>query len=305
MLLSFPVGAYVVFDTEIGDDLTYEFPISNLEPPLGGIASSFQFDIEIGDVFIILWSMYAILFSIATLGPRSNFLQNLMPIMTEGNISKTGNNMVAIIKWFSILVFISAIINLIQENIGIVTTPPQIENNLVQFYAVTLSPLLEEVGFRVILVGIPLFLIYSYKKSIGHFFRTLWQPHDHLDILDKRKVLVLILFVGALFGVAHVLAEDSWSSGKLAQATVGGVILGWVYFRYGFVASLLIHWGTNYFIFSFVYFISEVNGVSAKNAFSHSLLGTMEVLFMIAGAISSAIILIHFVKSRKENKLEI
>lgn len=305
MLLSFPVGTYVVFETDIGDDITYAFPISHLESPLGGLSSVIKFEIEIGDVFIFLWSMYGIFFSIATLGPRSNFLQNLMPIMTEGDVSKVSNNMVPIIKWFSILVLISAIINFIQESVGITTSPPQIENNLVQFYAVTLSPLLEELGFRVILIGIPMFLIYSYRKSFNNFFKSLWGPHEYLDIPNKKGIVFLILFVGVLFGLAHVLSEDSWSNGKFAQATASGIILGWVYFRYGFVAALLIHWGTNYFIFSFVYFISEVNAISVERAFSHSLLDTMEILFVVAGIVSSAIILVHFINSKKENKLQI
>ncbi len=307
MLLSFPIGAYVVFETDIGKDINYEFPINYLDSSLGGVLSSVtQFEIEIGDMFIVLWSLYAIFFSVATLGPRSNFLQNLIPIMTEGKITRINNSMVAITKWFSILVLVSIIINFIQEGVGITITPPAVENNLVQFYAVTLSPMLEEIGFRIILTGIPLFLMYSYRKSITHFFKSLWSPHDNLDIHDNnRRALILILSIGILFGLAHILSVDSWSNGKFVQAAASGMILGWVYFRYGFVCSLLIHWATNYFIFSFAYFISEVNEVSLENAFSHSLLTTTEILFVASGVISSMIILVHFIKSKKEHDLKV
>ena len=58
-------------------------------------------------------------------------------------------------------------------------------------------------------------------------------------------------------------------SGKFAQATAGGIILGWVYLRYGIVVSLLIHWATNYFIFAYAHFISQINYVSLDIAFSN------------------------------------
>ena len=46
-----------------------------------------------------------------------------------------------------------------------------------------------------------------------------------------------------------VFSDDAWSTGKLAQAAASGIIIGWVYFRYGLVSAVLIHWATNYFIF--------------------------------------------------------
>ena len=57
-------------------------------------------------------------------------------------------------KWLSILILISALINYIQEGFGIVTVPPLGENNLIQFFYVSLAPLIEEFGFRLILIGI-------------------------------------------------------------------------------------------------------------------------------------------------------
>ena len=31
MVFSFPIGAYLVFNSEIGDDITYEYPMEKLE----------------------------------------------------------------------------------------------------------------------------------------------------------------------------------------------------------------------------------------------------------------------------------
>ncbi|MEK6831307.1 MAG: CPBP family intramembrane glutamate endopeptidase, partial [Thermoproteota archaeon] len=63
MLLSFPFGVFVVFNTDIGDDINFQYPLNNLDifKELGYLT---PFDIEIGDVFIVLWSIYAILFTI-------------------------------------------------------------------------------------------------------------------------------------------------------------------------------------------------------------------------------------------------
>ena len=76
--------------------------------------------------------------------------------------------MFAMTKWLSILILISAIINFIQESFGIVTVPPLGGNSLIQFFYVSLAPLLEEFVFRIILVGIPLFALYSARTSIRY-----------------------------------------------------------------------------------------------------------------------------------------
>jgi membrane protease YdiL (CAAX protease family) len=132
----------------------------------------------------------------------------------------------------------------------------------------------------------------------------LWNP-NFLHIYDSKKAIILIVFVGILFGFAHVAFGDSWSEGKFAQAMASGIILGWVYLRYGFVASLLIHWATNYFIFSYANFISQINMISINDAFSHSLMSTLELLLLISGAFSLCILFVNRFYSKKESDLEI
>ena len=101
-----------------------------------------------------------------------------------------------------------------------------------------------------------------------------------MDIYDAKKAFLLVIFVGVLFGFAHIAFGDSWSTGKFAQAAASGIILGWVYLRYGFVASLMIHWAANYFVFSYGNFISQLNAISIEDAFSHSLMSTLEILLL-------------------------
>ena len=248
-----------------------------------------SFDVSIGDVFVILWVFYLGIFVISILGPKQHFLKSISSIISVGKYDVQLNYMFAITKWLSILVLISALINFIQESFGIITVPPLGDNNLIQFFYVSLAPLLEEFVFRILLVGIPLFALYSGRASIRYFLKCLWTPSS-LNILDSKKAIFLIIFVGILFGFAHIAFSDSWSEGKFAQATAGGIILGWVYLRYGIVASLLIHWATNYFIFAYAHFISQINYVSLDVAFSNSLMLSLEFLFLASGILAIVIL---------------
>ena len=305
MLLSFPLGAYVMFNSELGDDINFEFPINPFEFFLDGTEFLIPVDVEIGDAFIVLWAIYIIFFTIAMVGPKEGFLKTMSLFLSQGKIKLNANYMVAVTKWFSILILISAIINFVQEGFGVSTVPPTIKNDLIQFFYVSLAPITEEIGFRVLLIGIPLFFLYSKRFSVKHFFKGLWSPSDNLQIYESRRAIILIVIVAVFFGISHILSGESWSNGKFAQATVGGIILGWLYFRFGFISAVLVHWGTNYFIFSYVNFISQISFISVEAAFSHSLINTMEIIFLISGILSISILSINYFYSKPKPSLEV
>ncbi len=304
LLVSFPIGIFVVFESEIGGNINYEYPLTHLELFDGTEMYQSSIDVSIGDVFVILWTFYIVIFVIAIFGPKQGFLKSLSSIISFGKYDTKSNYLIGVIKWFSILIFISALINFVQEGFGIVTIPPLADNDLVQFFYINLAPLVEEFGFRLILIGVPLFTIYSHKSSAKYFLKCLWNPGT-LDIHDSKKAIFLIVFVGVVFGFAHIAFGESWSEGKFAQAAASGIILGWVYLRYGFVTSLLIHWATNYFVFSYAHFISQLNFISIEDAFSHSLMSSLELLFLITGALSISILFVCRFYSKKISNLEI
>ena len=304
LLVSFPIGLFVVFESEIGGDINYEYPLTHLDIFDGTEMYQAQIDVSIGDMFVLLWTFYLVIFVIAVLGPKHGFLKSLSSIISFGKFDSKSNYLFGVTMWFSILIFISALINFIQEGFGIVTIPPPTDNDLIQFFYVSLAPLIEEFGFRLILIGIPIFAIYSQKSSLKYFIMCLWTPGT-LDIHDSKKAIFLIVFVGLFFGFAHIALGESWSEGKFAQAVVSGIILGWVYLKFGFVVSLLIHWATNYFVFSYANFISHLNFISIEDAFSHSLMSSLEILFLITGALSISILFIHRFYSKKISNLEI
>ncbi len=298
------MGIYIVFESNIGDDINFEYPLTYLAIFEGTEFYQAPLDVTIGDAFVVLWIFYATLFTIAILGPKHGFLKSLSPIISFGKFNTTTNYMIGITKWFSILILISAVINYVQEAFGIVTVPPLDDNNLIQFFYVTLAPLIEEFGFRLILIGIPLFALYSHKSSPRYFIKCLWNPNT-LRIYDYKKAFLLIAFVGIFFGFAHIAFAESWTEGKFAQAAASGVVLGWVYLRYGFVASLLIHWAMNYFVFSYANFISQLNSISIEDAFSYPLMSSLEILLLISGIVSISILFVNRFYSKKEPALEI
>jgi hypothetical protein len=233
------------------------------------------------------------------LGPKKNFVVVLQSMMSEGRYKIQDSYIVAVIKWFSILVVVSGSIIGVQELVGISVEQPEAPNQLIQFFDISLAPIIEELGFRVILIGLPLFMLYSHRLSFKFFVKSLWWPWKNLDNVNMKKALSIIVIVGILFGAAHIFSDEAWNVGKLAQAVASGIIIGWVYFRYGFVPAVLIHWATNYFIFSYGYIVADINQISIDDAFSHSLLNTLELMLVITGIISVAVLVLNYVYSKK------
>ena len=299
MVLSFPTGAYLVFNSEIGDDITYEYPMDSLSLFLAGIGFEAPIEFELGDGFVVIWCIFLILFAIAIFGPKTNFVTVLQTMITEGKYKIQDSYIVSTIKWFSILVIVSAGIIGVQELVGISVEHPEAPNQLVQFFGISLAPIIEEIGFRVILIGLPLFALYSQRASLKNLGKSLWWPWKNLRNVNTKKALIVIITVGILFGAAHIFSDESWSSGKLAQAIASGIIIGWVYYRYGLVPAILIHWATNYFVYSYGYIVADVNQISINNAFSHSLLTTVELILVVTGIISVTILVLNYVYSKK------
>ena len=141
LLVSFPIGLFVVFESEIGGDINYEYPLTHLELFDGTELYQAPIGVSIGDMFVILWTFYAVIFVIAMLGPKHGFLKSLSSIISYGKYDGSSNYLIGVTTWLSILILISILINFIQEWFGIVTIPPLAENDLIQFFYVSLAPL--------------------------------------------------------------------------------------------------------------------------------------------------------------------
>jgi hypothetical protein len=274
--------------------------MNDLNVFLAGVGFQVPVEFELGDGFIVLWCLFLILFAVAIFGPKKNFVNVLQSIISAGKYHQLRDNyIITAIKWFSILVVVSGVIISVQEFFGISVEKIEAPNQLVQFFQLLLAPLIEEIGFRVILIGLPLFALYSYKSSLRLFVKSLWRPSHHLRITDLKKPLLIIIIVGIFFGVSHVITGETWSAGKFAQATVSGLIIGWVYFRYGLAPAILIHWATNYFVYSYAYIVADINKIPVETAFTHSLLYMLELMLIATGIISIVILALNYIFLKK------
>ena len=300
MIISFPMGVYVVFNTDIGQEINFQYPQDGIDIFLTGIGIKIPIQFEIGDGFVLIWSAYLILFAISLSGPKTNLIKTLSSLMVDGWQNIKNNYLFSMITWFSILIVFSVIIDSVQQSFGVPTESPEFSNKLIQFFQITKSPLTEEIGFRILLVGLPLYAMFSHKASFAHFFKSLWHPSKHLEITNYKKAIILIITVGIFFGASHIISGTPWSAGKFAQATVSGIIIGWVYIRHGLAPAILIHWATNYFIFSYIFFMSDVNQSSIPSVVSNPFFNMLEIIFLITGTLAITMFVLNYLKSKKE-----
>ena len=316
MALSFPLGAYVVFspDAPGGGIVDHGYPIGELGLFVAGLGVEVPAaGLSLGDAFTALWCAYAALFAVAALGPCRGLYAELSSAMGHAGARAAGgapgheNYMHAAVRWFAVLVLASAAITALQAHAGIPTGPPPAGDDLLRFFEVAKAPLVEEVGFRVALVGLPLFLACAGEASVRSLARALWHPRRHLPrtARTRRAAAALIAGSAAFFGVAHVLSGEPWGAGKLAQAAASGAILGWVYYRHGLAPAILVHWAANYFVFSYAYYAAlATSAATAAAAFDHPLLRTLEGVFAAAGAIAAALMALGWAAGRARRGAE-
>ncbi|HJW20253.1 MAG TPA: CPBP family intramembrane glutamic endopeptidase [Candidatus Nitrosotalea sp.] len=299
MILSIPIGLYVMYNSDVGKELNYQYPINGLDMFLGDIGYKVPISFEMGDAFVVTWTIFLILFTISYFGPENSLLKTLSNMMSREVKRFQGNAMVNMMAWFSILILFSVTIDAVQQSFGVTIESPASSNDLVRFFQLGISPLTEETGFRVLLIGVPLFLMYSPSASWKTLIKSLWRPSKYLSISDYRKPMILIITIGLLFGVAHIISGTPWSPGKVTQAAMAGIIIGWVYVRYGLAPAILVHWATNYFLFSYLFFLSNLSQSSTINDSSNPFSNTLEVILVTTGLFALVIKILEHIESKK------
>lgn len=282
MSFSFPIGAYVFFEPPADADVGPGYPLDLAYPGLGWLADS-GLRPSVGDAFVAAWSLYAVLFAVCMLGPRVGLAGALALVISEGR--ETPSAMLAVLRWLGIMVLASAAVAGAQGLFGVSIEPPEFASDQERFLGATLAPLAEEPAFRVLLVGVPLAAFAWRPGSLGSLARALWRPHD-AGPHGRAQVAALIAVSAALFGAAHV-AGDGWSYGKAPQAAVAGLLLGWIYYRHGLGAAVVLHWAANYFVLSYAYMTARLTGTDIAGAFGQDLLVAVEAVLLASGAASA------------------
>ncbi len=254
MLASLPMGAHVLLGGGPGPQGPLEW---------AGMAA--------------LWASYAAMVGVALLGPRAG-----------AGAWAWANPMATAAGWFAVLVAASWAIEAAQSSQGIEIVPPEYGSDAERLADATRAPLVEELAFRVLLVGAPLAALCARHAPPARALRALLHPHARLDGRGGRAAAALILASAALFGALHIVGDGSWSAGKATQAGVAGAILGWVYYRHGLLVAVLVHWATNYFVLSFLHFVAGAAGVGLAGVSSHPAGAAFEALLVASGAVAAA-----------------
>jgi len=255
IVLSFPAGIYTVFFTSLSDSTarTLGYPFLWFGP----VAVSLPFLVPYGAEFLAVVVVYLTMFGLAISQGR-----NLPSAIASGFRNGVGdllsNRAILTLVSIGFLVFTAGVIDEVMSFFVPIGNPFVGGDDLLTFVGLALAPLREELGFRAILIGVAAVVVtlprpgLPAKETVKSALRTLWRPSVAYESIDNSTfTLVVIWAAGAFsagaFGVCHVACGGGgWEVGKLPEATYGGVVLAYLYIRYGFHVAVLAHWGIDY-----------------------------------------------------------
>ncbi len=136
---------------------------------------------------------------------------------------------------YTVNMFFSVIVVLIMHLINYTPTTPGIGEYPLysQMLLLIHASVYEEIVTRFVFVGIPVYLIYAHRgKRISK-----WKLLGGYGYIDNVGIVFMIIS-GFLFAFAHV---PSWSWWKMVPTFVGGLLLAYLYLKYGIHASIMLH----------------------------------------------------------------
>lgn len=286
MLLSFAVGAFTVYGTSLGSaSLSRE--VGRIPFFVVGFPIVVPVSLTVAELFAILWSVYLVLFLVTLSGPSKNFLSVIRDLPHHTLNGTKGNSAFGVARMFSILVVAITLIEFVQERGGIPTGSLPESDPIVMFLFISYAPLVEEIGFRLTIIGLTAILLLKGRKLGWKAMYVFWSPARYLRLFLKdeyrsafKYTLVAVAVSALFFGAAHVLYGAGWKIGKVTTSTLAGLGLGWLYLEYGFAAAVLLHWSFNYFGSSFFYFSKATGGSSIDPIIDFLLfaLGTLSLI---------------------------
>jgi hypothetical protein len=289
MLVSFPVGVYTVFGTHLSGNysastpvysVAYDFMFGTVQIPLVG---------NFGGVFAVLSALY-LGFLLLAARQGAGVLKALRASVSDGYGALFTNPLAATLVVLGAVSFVTQLVDTFQTSAG-VPTGSLTGDPFLLLVNFTLAPLTEETTFRLIMIGIPVLILslvmfrnFAPMKAAKVLWRpsSVWDvdeagedgewetarsfedtspsifpdsPSDSLKVRAIKPVVYVFLFLSSLiFGYAHYASGAGWGPGKISEAALAGLALGYLYIKYGFQTNVLLHWSVNYVgsIFSFL-----------------------------------------------------
>ena len=237
--------------------------------------------VNLGVVFLFLWTVFAVSF-VAAWKLRENF-HNVIRESIAQPMKKLFSNCLFTMPIINSMTLIAVVaIQSLQEAGGIPTGTPSLPGEpFLDFFDLSYSAVVEEVGFRFIPIGV--FLIFyllitkekvatfSLRQKMKLFFTAILFPDRAKRIVGAKTVdeygvrsgislgeWGIVIFTSIIFGCAHFNPGVSWEIGKITSASVAGLVIGLSYLVYGAQAPIIMHWFFNaytntYLLFSEIY----------------------------------------------------
>ena len=261
LFLSFPLGLIVFFSERFMGSLIFT-PVGLMPIFFGGIPQLININIFSVSVFAFFWLIYLLFFLSLSKNP-SSFYMSLKLIRSPEDDRFLDNNLLFISYCFSLLTTFLFFLNYLQRNIGIPIGELPETNIVTDYVLLTIAPIVEEIGFRVTIIGLLAVIFLSKEKDLRIVFKSLWRPSDVIDVnLYKSLLRLLIIFSSLLFGWSHYAYGSGWDLGKISIATFAGLVLGFIYVYRGVIPAIMLHWAFNYYNGTLYYFEKLFNYAS-------------------------------------------
>jgi hypothetical protein len=246
--------------------------------------------LDFGEIFFGLWSIFTLSF-LAAWKIRENFHTVIKESIVRPTRKLFSSCLFAMPIINSMTLIVVVAINSIQEAGGIPTgTSPIHGEPFLDFFELSYSAVVEELGFRLVPIGaflvIYLFIfkkkevMFSLKQKIKLFFAAILFPDKAKRMAGAKTVNEhglrggisisewgMLIFTSLVFGLAHFNPGVSWELGKISSAAVAGLVIGLSYLVYGAQASIIAHWFFNVYIDTY-FLLSEIypNAAPLANA---------------------------------------
>lgn len=258
------------------------------------------FTFNLGQLFLALWTIYLILFAVALNGPFRSLIGAVRASAKEGLQALTGNAMFGMLIVFPVVLWGTVALSLLEQSAGVSTGNLPTVDPLLEFVELTIAPLREEIGFRVIPIGVVALVILFSKGRIRDGLMALWHPSRYLKKVrspneykrDLKLMYAMIGFSAALFGLAHVLLGAGWGPGKIASAAAAGVALGGLYYVYGLPSAILLHWSIDYFLQVYTFGNNSIFLTLGEDVYLYT------ILLAVIGSVVLVLLLIRKLRRR-------
>lgn len=292
LLGSIPFGTLAIFSPHLSTTgLTYQSRFLYVPMYIGLLTVDLPLTPTVAALFLSLTSLYVFFIALAAY-QGGGMLKALRGACRDGMGDLLQNPLTATIMILGATLLATIILDIFQTSAGVSTGGLSGDPYLL-LVDFTLAPLIEEVGFRFFLIGVPLFVVLLLMRSDGkRMLKALWRPSSAWEAIPadspmslatrslKLLVYVLIAVSSIVFGVAHYVSGAGWGIGKISEAALDGVALAYLYVRYGLHASIIFHWAVDFASNGYAFYGQAFYGISYTANSIYSLVPTIDIVFL-------------------------